>query len=157
MLKCNWALVGKVGWTCSTGLGTSLTAWLSKELEVRLKVPLPMLGSWCKLGVFWFQFWHKTWNDDIIKLHYELQKYTKTRHRGWCRFFLRSKRLTGRLAVVIVSVKPFAKIVGCYLCHNRDNEFCYELQGIHLPPSWYLGDSVIIISFKVWFFHIIQK
>ena len=45
--------------------------------------------------------------------------------------FLRSKRLTGRLAVVIVSVKPFAKIVGCYLCHNRDNEFCYELQGIH--------------------------
>ena len=55
--------------------------------------------------------------------------------------FLRSKRLTGRLAVVIVSVKPFAKIVGCYLCQNRDNEFCYELQGIHLPPSWCLGDS----------------
>ena len=52
MLKCNWALVGKLGWTCSIGLGTSLTAWLSKELEMRLKVPLPMLGSWCKLGVF---------------------------------------------------------------------------------------------------------
>ena len=48
-------------------------------------------------------------------------------------FFYVLKRLTGRLAVVIVSVKPFAKIVGCYLCQNRDNEFCYELQGIHLP------------------------
>ena len=64
-------------------------------------------------------------------------------------FFYVLKRLTGRLAVVIVSVKPFAKIMGCYLCQNRDNEFCYELQGIHLPPSWCLGDSLIIISWQV--------
>ena len=61
-------------------------------------------------------------------------------------FFYVLFRLTGRLAVIIVTVKPFAKIVGCYLCQNRDNEFCYELQGIHLPPSWYLGDSFLIIA-----------
>ena len=39
-------------------------------------------------------------------------------------FFYVLKRLTGRLAVVIVTVKPFAKIMGCYLCQNRNNEFC---------------------------------
>ena len=130
---------------------TSLTAWLSKELEVRLKVPLPMLGSWCKLGVFFdsiltqnLKWWYNKVALWIAKIH---QNTTS----GLMSCFYVLKRLTGRLAVVIVSVKPFAKIVGCYLCHNRDNEFCYELQGIHLPPSWYLGDSVIIISFKVWF------
>ena len=32
-------------------------------------------------------------------------------------FFYVLKRLTGRLAVVIVSVKPFAKIVGLSLIH----------------------------------------
>lgn len=73
MLKCNWALVGKVGWTCSTGWGTSLTAWLSKELEVRLKVPLPMLGPWPKPRAFFYVL----------------------------------LRLTGRLAVIFITVKPF--------------------------------------------------
>ena len=47
--------------------------------------------------------------------------------------FLRSKRLTGRLAVVIVSVKPFAKIVGCYLCQNRDNNSAMNCK--NTPPS----------------------
>ena len=47
--------------------------------------------------------------------------------------FLRSYRLTGRLTVVLVSVKPFTDVVCGHLCQNRDNEFCYELQGIHLP------------------------
>ena len=49
-------------------------------------------------------------NDDIIKLHYELQNTPKHDIGADVVFFLRSKRLTGRLAVVIVSVKPFAKI-----------------------------------------------
>ena len=57
MLKCNWALVGKLGWTCSIGLGTSLTAWLSKELEMRLKSPAPNVRLLMQIrSLFWFNF-----------------------------------------------------------------------------------------------------
>ena len=62
-------------------------------------------------------------------------KNTQETTAGGLWSLLRSYRLTGRLTVVLVSVKPFTDVVCGHLCQNRDNEFCYELQGIHLPPS----------------------
>ena len=83
-------------------------------------------------------FWHETKNDDIIKLHYDLQKYTKRPQLAGCGLFLRSYRLTGRLTVFFILVKPFADVVCGYVYHDQENEFFYDLHGIYLPPSCYI-------------------
>ena len=42
--------------------------------------------------------------------------------------FLRSYRLTGRLTVFFILVKPFADVVCGYVYHDQENEFSYDLQ-----------------------------
>ena len=44
--------------------------------------------------------------------------------------FLRSYRLTGRLTVFFILVKPFADVVCGYVYHDQENEFSYDLHGI---------------------------
>ena len=60
--------------------------------------------------------------------------------------FLRSYRLTGRLTVFFILVKPFADVVCGYVYHDQENEFSYDLHGIYLLLAVISRDSIVIIS-----------
>ena len=58
--------------------------------------------------------------------------YQETTAGGLWSLFLRSYRLTGRLTVFFILVKPFADVVCGYVYHDQENEFSYDLHGIYL-------------------------